>query len=131
MKIYLASRYSRHPEMRAVRDDLKAIGHEVTSRWIEGDHEMLEGVSTQAHDLERIRYAEEDSDDLRAADCVIAFTEEPRTTATRGGRHVEFGMALALGKQIIAVGYRENVFYCLPDVEFYPSWQEALAELRR
>ena len=42
MKVYLAARYGRHPEMRKVRGDLEALGHSVTSRWINGTHEMIE-----------------------------------------------------------------------------------------
>ena len=38
---------------------------------------------------------------------LIAFSEEPRAlNASRGGRHVEFGIALALGKKVAVVGPR-------------------------
>jgi hypothetical protein len=40
MKIYLAARYSRHPELQAYTRDLQAHGFEVTSRWLWGDHEI-------------------------------------------------------------------------------------------
>lgn len=42
VKIYLAARYSRHPEMRVVRDRLEASGHKVVSRWIEGGGTSLQ-----------------------------------------------------------------------------------------
>ena len=42
--------------------------------------------------------------------------------STRGGRHAEFGIALALGKRVIVIGPRENVFHALPAVERYESW---------
>ncbi len=130
MKIYLASRYSRNEEMRAVAADLIAQGHEVTSRWIQGDHQIDDaGLSAQAAEAERIRFAQEDWADLLAADCCLSFTEVPRTEKTRGGRHVEFGAALALGKDCIVVGHRENVFHCLPQVDFYATWAEALSTL--
>jgi hypothetical protein len=130
MKIYLAARYSRYPEMCRHRADLQRLGHWVTSRWIDGNHSMDNGVSIQASDAERSRFAREDHEDLRTADCVISFTEEPRAkVGSRGGRHVEFGMAVELGKRLLVVGYRENVFHWLPGVEFYPTWDEALAML--
>ena len=55
-----------------------------------------------------------------AADAVIIFTEIPNTILATGGRHVEFGLALAQGKRVIivspVVSPRENVFhYLLPD----------------
>lgn len=130
MRIYLASRYSRFKEMQAYRGDLKTAGHSVTSRWINGDHQIDDaGLSTHAKESERIRFAQEDASDLYAADCVISFTEAPRSSNSRGGRHVEFGMALARGKRVIIVGHRENVFHCLPEVEFFKTWPEALRGL--
>jgi nucleoside 2-deoxyribosyltransferase len=127
MKIYLASRYSRFPEMQGYRAELESLGHTVTSRWIDG-HQLDD--SHLSPELEKIRFAQEDRADLIDADCVISFTEEPRTLSTsRGGRHVEFGMAIALDKRVIVVGHRENVFHSLPGVEFFESWKDALRHL--
>lgn len=121
MKIYLAARYSRFPEMQGCRTILEAMGHTVTSRWINGDHDYK---GDQSPSEQRVRFALEDWDDLMAADCVISFTEEPGKAGgrNRGGRHVEFGAALALGKRVIVVGFRENVFHEMPAVEFFPTW---------
>ena len=127
--VYLAARYSRAPQLRAVRDQLVTAGFTVTSRWIEGGHELTKEGSTEAHAAERVRFAQEDWTDLLAAQVVISFTEEPRKTSTRGGRHVEFGAAIALLKRVIVVGHRENVFHCLPQVEFFETWSEAFRVL--
>lgn len=129
MKIYLASRYSRAAQMRTVRDRLTSFGYVVTSRWIEGGHELTKEGSTQANHSERARFAAEDWADMMASDCVISFTEEPRKTTTRGGRHVEFGGALAAGKRCIVIGWRENVFHCLQSVEFFDDWDSCVASL--
>jgi hypothetical protein len=124
MKIYLAARYSRYPEMQSVRCDLEARGHIVTSRWINGGHELTdEGLSEQAKETDRIRFAVEDLDDLYSADCVINFTESPRSANSRGGRHVEFGIALAIHMPVIVVGPRENVFHCLSHIEWYSDYE--------
>jgi len=40
MWVYLAARYSRHPEMQQYAADLTAMGHEVCSRWIWGNHQV-------------------------------------------------------------------------------------------
>ena len=123
MKIYLASRYSRIEEMQTYADQLYANGHEITSRWIKGNHQISdEGLSIQAEESKRIQFAQEDLEDLSTADIIIAFTEEPRATNSRGGRHVELGYALGLGKQIIIIGHRENVFCCLPEMYWLPGW---------
>jgi hypothetical protein len=42
---------------------------------------------------------------------------------------VEFGLAVALGKVLMVVGHRENIFHCLPDVHFYADWFAALDAL--
>lgn len=129
MKIYLAARYSRCKELQKYRDQLQSLGHTVVSRWIDGGHEITKEGSTVADYQERIRFAQEDKADLESSDCVISFTEEPRKTNIRGGRHVEFGMALALNKRVLVIGHRENVFHCLPQVEFFDTWQEAIAKI--
>jgi nucleoside 2-deoxyribosyltransferase len=131
---YLAARYSRHPEMQAVRDVLQSLGHQVTSRWIDchtaitGDHsksftpEILnerpdECAVVALHDLE----------DLVAADAIIFFSEGG--APGKGGRFVEWGYAYALGKRMILVGDRENVFHTLPWVEHYPNWPRLVMAL--
>ena len=126
MKIYLASRYSRYKEMQAYAVDLERSGHVVTSRWIAGDHQLKDGeLSEQAAEEKRIKFAQEDLQDLLNAEACISFTEEPRSSNSRGGRHVEFGIALATNKLVLVVGYRENVFHCLPEVKFFETWEQA------
>ena len=125
MKIYLASRYSRREELCVYRAALQAIGHEVTSRWLNGAHQIapdgsplnaerekqFEDMSDRSGAELRQACLQEDMADVEAADLLIAFTEQPRADGgSRGGRHVELGLALALGKQIIVVGPRENLF---------------------
>lgn len=142
MKVYLAARYSRHPEMQGYAKDLKDIGVEVTSRWIYGSHQVMlngeilgperEAMFESDHEsmeAQRREFAGHDWDDLMAADVVVSFTEQPRAAGnSRGGRHVEFGAALAMGKRCIVVGWRENVFHCLPEVEFHKTWSEAMQQ---
>lgn len=132
MKIYLAARYSRREELCTYRADLEALGHTITSRWLFGNHQLTdEELRADGGAVEkRARFAVEDWQDLIAAATCISFTEEPRSGNSRGGRHVEFGAALALGQRCIVVGARENVFHCLLTVEWYPDWPAALTALR-
>lgn len=124
MKIYLAARYSRNPEMQGVRDVLQGLGHTVTSRWIDCHAGKYLTSFTPEHLNNDPQYcsklAQHDLEDLTAADTVISFTDS--TGGGKGGRHVEFGYALALGKRVIVVGPRENVFHTLPEIEHYTSW---------
>ncbi len=123
MKIYLAARFVREAEMREAAAYLRARGHEITSRWIDGSHE-LEQFPTEA---ERTRLALEGWHDLSRADILIAFSEVPRTPdISRGGRHVEFGLALARSKLVYVVGPKENVFHYLPVVRHFAGLSEAI-----
>ncbi len=125
MKIYLAARYSRIDELNGYAEQLRSLGHTVDARWLQGNHQIDDaGLSAEAETAERVRFAEEDLHDLMSADACISFTEIPRSTNSRGGRHVEFGAALAAGKLCIVIGPRENVFHCLPEVYWFSSWEE-------
>lgn len=128
--VYLAARYSRREELCRYRADLQALGFHCTSRWLNGNHQIDDrGLSSEAQAGERTRFAQEDWDDLSAAGTCISFTEPPRASNSRGGRHVEYGAALALGHRCIVVGPAENVFHCLPGIDRYDTWQECLAAL--
>lgn len=124
MKIYLASRYSRREELCGYREQLEAKGHIVTSRWLNGNHQLdkhgipigehgeklVEGdtpESSDAANLLRAHFVSEDTADVVDSELVISFTEPPRSAlGNRGGRHVEFGMAVALKKRLFVVGHR-------------------------
>lgn len=132
-QVYLAARYSRREEMLGYAGQLEAFGYTVTARWITGIHEKpgAPNDGPSYTDAERAHFASEDLADLRAADILIAFTEPAHAGPARGGRHVELGYALASGHRVIVVGHRENVFCCLPEVEFHGSWESCCAMLAR
>jgi len=121
MKIYLASNYSTHPQMREFAQALAAIGHEVTSEWINGTH----GGD------DRAMYAQIDLRDVDAAEAVIFWSEAPAGSRTRGGKHVEFGYALAKGKRLFVVGPCLNVFHHLPEVIQRHHFEDIVALLGR
>jgi nucleoside 2-deoxyribosyltransferase len=133
VNVYMAARYSRRLELCGYAAHLESLGHTVTSRWLLGNHQAENDQLHRGADAEQ--FAREDLDDLEAAEIVVAFSEAPRTSSSRGGRHVEFGYALALGKPICVVGPRENVFACLVEqVDVFGdavAWVTALASLAR
>ena len=137
MQIYLAARYSRLDELNGYAADLRALGHTVEARWLLGNQQLHEGADSidaaiVSVPLEGRPFARDDYEDVRKADMLIAFSEEPRAlNASRGGRHVEFGIALALGKKVAVVGPRENIFHTLPQVDHFWSWPLALKVLFR
>ncbi len=122
MRIYIAARFDRRDEMAVVARELRRAGHVVTSTWVQPHDEPLPDVVCAINDI----------DDLATADCLVSFTEEPTeqvSWAARGGRHVEFGYALAAGMRLCLVGPRENVFHHLPSVEAYGTTAELVEAL--
>jgi hypothetical protein len=142
VKIYLAARYSRRLELCGYREQLRTRDIVITSRWLDGSHQLSDdgtpigddgealvedGDSARAVEL-REKFALDDFDDVLDAQALVAFTEPPRSNASRGGRHVEFGIALGLAIPVSIVGPRENVFGWLPGVAQYETWEQYLKE---
>lgn len=127
MKIYIAAAYSRQGEMRALAQYLIDHGHEITARWIDGRH-STPPPGMEPNSREHLAWAAaEDVEDVRAADVVVSVTGGGKRS--RGGRHVEYGIALALGKRLIILGYPENVFHHLPQVLVLPDVDALIDEL--
>jgi len=62
----------------------------------------------------------------------MGFTEPENVNSKykRGGRHVEFGYAIAYGKRLVIVGPLENAFYYLLNVIQFSDFAEARTYLR-
>jgi hypothetical protein len=118
MRFYFAARFSKRFTLRQFRQQLEALGHIVTSRWLDASGEDPEALALCAG---------EDLVDIVTADAVVNFTEPPRCNS-RGARHCEFGIGLALNKQLIIVGPREHAFHFLPQVECFASWADFLGQ---
>ncbi len=131
MKIYIAARYDRLTEMNGYAGILRNCGFTVDCRWLNGNHQLHSGsdeveMAKGNMPLAAMTFAKDDVEDLTNADTLIFFSERPDSHSKRGGRHVEFGMALALGKRIMVIGPRENVFHCLPQVENYDNFTDCM-----
>lgn len=128
-RVYIAARFSRRPEAHEIAKWLQHQGHTITSRWVlpNDDHVLPTGLSAQAEDAERQRFALGDWEDVRVAGWCISLTEPPRNNS-RGGRHVEFGMAIALGHRLTVIGPRETVFHHLPNIEHYENMHDFLVD---
>lgn len=115
MKTYLAAKYSRREEMEEkYATELPWLGHECVARWVYGGEDGLS--------LEEI--AELDLEDVRKSEMIILFTHPRGESQSGGGRFVEFGYALALGKRCVIVGPKENVFMSAQGVEVYEKWED-------
>jgi nucleoside 2-deoxyribosyltransferase len=114
MRIYFAARFDHNETMRAYKYflSLYAPEIEITSRWIQSHHNVGEQLACL-----------EDIEDIRKADAILFFSEKA-TEYMKGGRHVEFGIALALSKTIWVIGDKENVFHYHPFVQHFNSFIE-------
>lgn len=99
MKIYTAAPWQLRDEARRTAAALIHHGHIVTSRWL------------QEGDIENHETAQMDLDDIDAADALLAINPLRYAKIGTGGRHVEFGYALARGKRLFIRGVRSNIFH--------------------
>lgn len=136
MRFYLASRYSRREELCQYRKVLENMGHTVTSQWLNGSHQISEsqdgdsGADDERTVALRQEYGMEDLRDVCAADVLIAFTEAPRCGPTRGGRHVEMGLAMGRGIPVMICGPRENIFCWLPGLPWFADFNTLMQHIR-
>lgn len=136
--IYLAGPYPRRAEIDGCRMQLEKLGFKVTSRWLnvseeaQADPMIGKDGLTPSRMAVNDRISRNDIEDIMAADIVVSFTEPEGGPAAnlRGGRHVEFGIALAWDKELIVVGRRECVFHYLDDVAQFDTWAELLGFLQ-
>jgi hypothetical protein len=110
LKVYLAAQYARRDELRGYRTILEAEGIEVTSNWLD-ETSPLNGTMDKHSEEFLIHTATTDLQDIDRANAIIFFSEDPKVGIPRGGRHVEFGYALAKNKGISVIGPKENVFH--------------------
>lgn len=145
LTFYLAGRYSRREELCICKADLERQGHRVPARWLKGEHQVhgVEAARLVEADGpvpvdQAVLFAEDDVEDLLASDVLVNFTEEPRSGASRGGRHVEYGIVLGQRRagtgrhRIYVIGPLENVFHALPEIDGrFDDWDGFLAFLDR
>ena len=131
MRCYLAGRYAEKNRLNQLASQLRELGVSITSSWLEEAHPP----ESKLKDIDRVKlpkYPQRDLDDIDAADILIFFSEDPDTATVRGGRHVEFGYALAKGKPILVVGPLENIFHYLSNrVSRVTEWKEAKRWLKQ
>jgi hypothetical protein len=107
MKIYVAAhcRWAAH----YVALVLSYSGHEITSGWIYTDFKP-----TDQHDeTERAGIAQDDFDDVARSDALVLVAGPDRYP---GGKFVETGIALGMGKHVVVIGRRENMLIWLPSI---------------
>lgn len=130
MHVYLAAAYSRYPEMQEIAKRLRSYDIFVTSRWITGEHENKETNPIKKFDESR-RFAMDDIIDINKSDVILWFSSNDGQSKGRGGRHVEFGYAIACGIPIFVIGHRENVFHYLDGVNHFDTIEDFISSYQK
>ena len=108
--VYLSARHMRRPELLVAKERLEAAGLKVTSRWLES-MDQPSGI------------AQVSREDIEQADVYVLLGDE---RGDSGHRHVEYGIAMGLGKPIVVVAPEsENIWQRLPGVTVVPEWEAA------
>jgi hypothetical protein len=123
--VYLAASFGRQAEMRAVAERLRAIGVECTSRWL-NEEQSVHTKGSRPKFLNRCALT--DIEDVRAAAVFVRFSDAEemafplvRQSLATGARHFETGLAWALGRPIIVIGGKVNVFDYLDGLIHLPD----------
>jgi len=119
VKIYVAGTFARRNDLRPYRDRLWAMGHHVTSSWLD-EVAKPEGMD---HETFFKKLANKDRAEVLASDLVICETGDTLSE----GKNTELGIALGNFQNTLIwiVGERRSVFHELADKHF-ETWEELL-----
>jgi nucleoside 2-deoxyribosyltransferase len=130
MKIYIAAQYARKPEIKEYAARLEAIGVKVTSTWT-NEHFNPNMALSEMVESTRRNLARRDRKELEEADTLLFFGEDPNCQPPRGGRHVEFGIAVALGHRILVIEKEpENIFHHLAHIRKFDTFDDVFEYIK-
>lgn len=111
IKVYIASRYEDRADALALKKYLEDNNFIVVAGWLlpQDDNQPMVAIK---HDTKLCNVigqrAVKDIDDC---DVLVAMSPKKAHGNGTGGRHVELGIAIGLGRGTIVFGERENVFH--------------------
>ena len=132
-KVYLAARFDRKEEMKALSLLLVELGLVCTSRWLD-EKPLPKGKKAQDRFLKNT--AQMDADDVYACDTFIRFSDDLSTAKVpsrwcTASRMEETGMAHVWGKKIIIVGGKQSLFDRFPQRVHVEDVAELFRYIRR
>lgn len=127
MKIFLASVFAERGAMRVWRELIENQGHKVTSHWIDSPFKS----DDDATPIELSIAAEQNVHDIEDCDYFVLDSRLfVQNIYGHGGRHIDFGIALALKKKICLIGTPESPYHLLPPITHHETIISFLKELR-
>ena len=121
VKFYTASLFSEKDDSLAISLRIEdELGWVSNASWLKGGEVGLS----------RAQISELDLSDVESADNFVIVSHPRGTPKPGGGRWVEFGYALALGKTCYVIGPYENVFCHDLRVVVYPTVTCLISDLK-
>lgn len=128
MRVYLAGPWAARKSLVAeARGELRSAGFIVDCRWID----FYEAAEDESHEAVVKREAENDLDDIEAADALLVYNPGGLISE---GKAFEQSWAYSIGMPVIIVGPYTNVFQRLDGITRVDTLPEAfgpLNEIRR
>jgi hypothetical protein len=125
LKVYVAARWDDRGDACIAKAILEEHGVYCTSTWLTPhDNQSMDALKARGPDVvvkEARERAIKDFDDIREADCLLVLSPRKGFRNATGGKHVETGFALAIGRPIFLMGERENIFHYHPMVRLVGS----------
>ena len=131
LKIYLASNYYNYLLMESYRVQLEHEGYEVVSTWHIDVDLKLDSTIRKKNMSKKNKGTLDDhaSRDLYEIDACDIFVMDSSCVTETGGRQVEMGYAMGIGKIIYIIGSAENIFYHLWFVNTCTNFSDMLSKL--
>lgn len=134
LHFYIAGWFGAKDRLKGVRDYIHDVGvGKVVGTWLDeevaapADPGLAVGYGSPLTPEQARTYALRDMVEIEEADVLILDTIDINP---RGGREVEFGLALRAGLALWVVGPQRNVFHYLAH-RVYPTWTEAIDALAK
>ena len=122
-KVYIAARWVEREKMPEIAEELEVRGHSITHEWWK-----FEALESNPEKMKE--FGQQDVMGVFKSDLVLLIN-----SGKSEGKAVEQGLAIALGRPIVAVGKRgehsQNVFHYLEDYRWVENLEQAYETIER
>ena len=120
MNFYIAASYPLKIQACFLAGKIRENGHKIASTWHDDWEQLIDDPEKWGEDCIR------DFSGVRDCNHFVQLTGDNQS---KGGRHTELGIALALGKRISLIGPNEQVFHRHPSITHYARVRDFIERL--